>query len=209
MPWPKASPLAVSPRQRYELERLCRARTTPHAVVTRARIVCAAADGTSTSQIAQRWGLSRNTVQLWRERWDAASASLQGAEAAGAEGTAGGPAAERAEGVLAVAVRAVLADAPRPGTPPTFTPEQLCQIIAVACEPPGDSGRPLSQWTPRELADEAVTRGIVERISARTVGRFLVSGRGRAQAPPHAVLAHAARAGGGAGRLRGAGARDL
>ena len=41
--------------------------------------------------------------------------------------------------------------------------------MAVACEPPGDSGRPLSQWTPRELAEEAVQRGIVPSISARTV----------------------------------------
>jgi len=39
--------------------------------------------------------------------------------------------------------------------------------MAVACEPPGDSGRPISHWTPRELADEASKRGIVERISAR------------------------------------------
>ena len=73
----------------------------------------------------------------------------------------------------------------------TFTPEQLCQLMAVACEPPGDSGRPISQWTPRELADEATKRGIVDRISARTVGRFLVSGGGRGQATPQPVLAHA------------------
>ncbi len=186
MPWPKALAVAVSVRQRGVLERLVRGRTTPQAVVTRARVVCAAVDGMSTRQIAQQWGLSRNTVQLWRERWGAAAGALRVAE----EERGGAPDDDRA---LAVAVRAVLADAPRPGAPPTFTPEQLCQIIAVACEPPGDSGRPISQWTPRELADEAVARGIVKRISARTVGRFLVPGRGRAQTAPHAVLAHATR----------------
>jgi hypothetical protein len=100
----------------------------------------------------------------------------------------GRPGDDRA--LLAI-VRGVLADAPRPGGPATFTPEQLCQIMAVACEPPGDSGRPISQWTPRELADEASKRGIVARISARTVGRFLVSGGGRGQTPPEPVLAHA------------------
>jgi putative transposase len=47
------------------------------------------------------------------------------------------------------------------------------QIIALACERPNESDRPVSSWTPTELADEAVKRGIVEHISARTVGRFL------------------------------------
>jgi hypothetical protein len=58
------------------------------------------------------------------------------------------------------------------------TAEPLCQIVALACEEaPADSGRPTSHWTPRELADEAVKRRIVARISVRTVGRFLVSWR--------------------------------
>ena len=47
----------------------------------------------------------------------------------------------------------VLSDAQRPGTPATFTPEQIVQIIAVACEDPSESGRPITHWTPRELAD--------------------------------------------------------
>ena len=210
MPWPKVALLGVTSRQREELEGLCRARTTPHAVVTRARIVCAAADGASTSRIARRWGLSRNTVQLWRERWGAATESLLGAEAAeAATDSVRGPA-------LAAAVRRVLADAPRPGAPSTFTPEQLCQVVAVACESPPDSDRPTSHWTPREIADEVVKRGIVARISVRTVGRFLVAGAsgvagvagvagsGRAQAPPDSFLAHATRRRSRAVRRRGA-----
>ena len=61
----------------------------------------------------------------------------------------------------------------RPGTPATFSAEQICRIIAVACEEPEESGRPISEWTPRELADEVVKREIVESISPRQVGRFL------------------------------------
>jgi putative transposase len=49
--------------------------------------------------------------------------------------------------------------------------------VALACEPPDLSHRPISHWTPRELADEARKRGIVESISPRHVGRFLKSGR--------------------------------
>src|SRR5215470_19913432 len=67
--------------------------------------------------------------------------------------------------------------APCPGIPATFSAEQWCQIIALACEPPEASGRPISHWTPRELAHEARKRGIVETISERHVGRFLQSGR--------------------------------
>jgi putative transposase len=66
-----------------------------------------------------------------------------------------------------------LTDEQRPGAPETFTFEQFMQIMALACEAPGESQRPVSDWTPRELADEAVKRGIVTQISPRTVGRFL------------------------------------
>jgi putative transposase len=78
-----------------------------------------------------------------------------------------------AERELAPAIMAVLSDRPRPGTPAKFTAEQVCQIIKVACEEPALSGRPITRWTPRELADEVVKREIVESISPTQVGRFL------------------------------------
>ncbi len=185
MPWASAPALAVSARQEHVLERLIRGSTTPQALATRARIIQLASRGTSTRQVAQQLGVTRNTVQLWRERWTAATQTLLAAEAEGGGGD------DRA---VEVVIRGVLADEPRPGAPPTFTPEQLCQIMALACEPPGDSGRPISQWTPRELADEARKRTLVVRISARTVGRFLASGGGRAPTTSEPVLAHPPRA---------------
>lgn len=182
MPWASARAVAVSARQEQVVERLIRGSTTPQGLATRARIIQLASHGTSTRQVAQQVGVSRNTAQLWRERWTAAAEALLTAEAEGGAGD------DRA---LEAVIRGVLADERRPGAPPTFTPEQLCQIMALACEPPSDSGRPISQWTPRELAEEAVKRQLVERISARTIGRFLVSGGGRDQAPPEPLLAHA------------------
>ncbi|MFQ5795614.1 MAG: helix-turn-helix domain-containing protein, partial [Candidatus Bipolaricaulia bacterium] len=68
-----------------------------------------------------------------------------------------------------------------------FTPEQICQIIALACESPGECGRAVTHWTPTELADEAVKRGVVASISPRSVGRFLKGGP--AQAASKSVLA--------------------
>ncbi|MCA1837787.1 MAG: helix-turn-helix domain-containing protein, partial [Actinobacteria bacterium] len=97
-------------------------------------------------------------------------------------------------------VEEVLADEPRPGTPVTFGPEQVVRIVALACEDPREgSGRPITHWTPPELADEAVKRGIVESISPRSVGRFL--GRGGSEAPSEALLAQQ-RAGEGARGIR-------
>lgn len=182
MALPSARKVAVTARQRRVLARLVRAARTPQAVATRARVVLAAADGASTRGLAQWLSVARNTAQAWRDRWAAAEEALLAAEAEG------GPGDDRA---LAAVVRGVLADAPRPGAPPKFTGEQVCAVVALACESPPGSDRPTSHWTPREIADEAVTRGIVQRISVRTVGRFLVSGGGRAPTTSDSVLAHA------------------
>ena len=185
MPRATAPPITLTSAQRPVLDRVVRAGTTPQQVARRARLVLAAAAGTSTGAIARTWAITWRTAQRWRGRWHTAREALLAAE------TEGSPGDDRA---LEAVILSLLADDPRSGAPPSFTPEQLCQLMAVACEPPGDSGRPTSHWTPRELADEAVQRGIVERISARTVGRFLVLGSGRRQAPPEPVLAHASRA---------------
>ena len=51
----------------------------------------------------------------------------------------------------------------------------MTQIMAIACEPPELSGRPVDHWTHRELADEAIKRKIVSSISPSQVGRFLAA----------------------------------
>ena len=48
--------------------------------------------------------------------------------------------------------------------------------LSLACEAPSQSGRPISQWTSRELADEIIQQGIVERISPRHAARLLERG---------------------------------
>ncbi len=192
---PRAEAIRVTERQRQMLEQVVRASTSPQGLATRARVVLAASEGTSNRRIAMELGVTRPVVQVWRGRWAEAHDGLLAAELEGGAGD------ERA---LQGVVRGVLADAPRSGAPPTFTPEQLCRIIALACTPPSDAGRPISHWTPRELADEAVSQGIVPRVSARTVGRLLVVGRGRPTTTPEPVLAHASA--GRPGRVRRAGA---
>ena len=69
-----------------------------------------------------------------------------------------------------------LEDLPRPGAPPRLTADQICQIKELACEKPEKSGRPISQWTGREIADEIMNRGIVDKIFPRHASRLLKKG---------------------------------
>jgi hypothetical protein len=68
-----------------------------------------------------------------------------------------------------------LADAPRSGRPDTFTAQQICALVAVACEKPQDHGRPITHWTARELRDQVVQQAIVSSISVRQVNRQLAA----------------------------------
>ena len=88
--------------------------------------------------------------------------------------------------LLAGLIEEVLVDEPRSGKPATFTPEQICQIVALAWEDPRDCGRPVTHWSTKELADEVVKQGIVGSISARSVVRFL--GRSRSQTASGVLL---------------------
>jgi hypothetical protein len=74
---------------------------------------------------------------------------------------------------LAHQVRKILTDKQRPGVAMKYTAEQYCRILQVALEPPSESGRPINDWSSRELAQEVNKRGICKRISASQVGRFL------------------------------------
>jgi len=162
MPGPQpASAVHLPSRVRKLLKQSLRRQQLPRCLEWRIRIVLQAAKGRSNSRIARRLGLDRGTVRLWRDRWAGAQAQL---EAALLEG------ATRRQ--LLALIERVLADAPRPGAPDTFTPAQRVTIIAVSCEPPSLSGRPVSHWTPRELVAEVTKRGVVSSISERTIGRL-------------------------------------
>lgn len=124
----------------------------------RARIILLGSKGYNNREIAREMNISRSTVRKWRRRW---------VETEGKE----------------VSVKERLQDAFRSGTPSTFTPEQLTHLFAIACEPPKDAGRPISQWTSRELADEMQKRGIVCSISERHVERLLAE----ADLKPHQI----------------------
>jgi transposase len=164
MPGPRPAAVALTDAQRHDLESLARRHSAPQQLAFRARIILAAADGLNNAQVAARLGTTAVTARLWRNRW---------------VGLHGVPAADPG-------VEDRLADAPRAGRPASITPEQVCAIVALACEAPARAGRPITHWSGREIADEIRSRGIVERISPRHAGRLLKS-EGPAAAPRAAL----------------------
>jgi transposase len=153
----RSGPIVLSSAERSELERLIRSQWTPQHLARRARMIVMAADGVGVGETAEQLGVWRKGVSFWRTRWLAGG---------------GTSAAER------------LADAPRSGAPATITAEQICAVVALACERPDDNGVPISHWSAGDLAREAMRRGIVTSISPRSVGRFLKRIRPQAASRP-------------------------
>ena len=156
----KAAKVRVSERQWAVLQDLSRSRTVAKGIVQRALILVLGVQGLRNEQIAAEVGLIRRQVGVWRRRWRDAWDSLCVWECTEPHR-------------LREAILDVLSDAPRPGCPGKITAEQVARILAVACESPKLSGRPITRWTHKELREEVVNRKIVERISVAQVGRYL------------------------------------
>jgi putative transposase len=142
-----ADRVIVRSKQRKELEQLVRIHSTPQQLAMRARVILHAAAGVGVRESGRELGVWPKTVRYWRKRWRQAAK--------------GQSVPER------------LADAPRSGAPATFTPQQICAVVAMTCEKPSESERPISHWSQREIAAEAMRRSLVPSISQRSVGRFL------------------------------------
>jgi len=151
--------ISLTQQERETLRRITRKHTAKQSVVNRAKIILMADEGKMNQAIAADLGVNVHVITTWTKRWLERSND---------------PVEER------------LQDLQRPGTPDTFTPEQWCQIIALACENPADHGRPITHWTHRELADEIIKQGIVETISPSHLGRIL---KKRLAATPQPLLA--------------------
>mgnify|MGYP000057754427 CR=1 FL=1 len=155
MPNSKPLPVKLTQAERQGIEKLVNRHTVGQQIALRGRIVLLADAGKNNSQIARELQVTVDTVRLWRQRWvDLQPIALDD-----------------------LSVEDRLQDLPRPGAPARITTDQVCQITALACEKPEKSGRPISHWTGREIADEIMQRGIVERISPRHAARLLKRGR--------------------------------
>ena len=147
MPGPKAMEVNVSQEAQCELDGLVKGYKTGQQMAQRARMILLAAVGKSNSEIGRELKVERLTVKRW--------VLLE------------------AIPLDELSVEERLEDLPRPGAPARITAEQRCQMEALACEAPEQYGRPISQWSAREIAAEVVARQIVETISPRHAARLL------------------------------------
>ena len=94
-----AAPIILSPEEHSTLDTWVRARSLPLRLVQRARIIRMAADGMQSQVIARDLGISKPTVQLWRQRF------------------------------LAFRLVGLEKDAPRPGRIPQITPKKIQAVV--------------------------------------------------------------------------------
>ena len=165
----KAAKVMLTEQQEIILRRIHRSTTASQRLVQRVGVILLAFAGSLNVDIAQIVGLARKQVGVWRRRWQQSFDALVAIEC------------RETQAELRRAIEDVLSDAPRSGSPGTFTGEQVTQVLATACEEPEQSGRPVDRWTHRELADEVIHRKIVPSISVSQVGRYLA----QAELQPH------------------------
>lgn len=138
----------MSENERTELAGLIRRSSAPQGLVTRARIILQAAERNANKEIASTLNISPCCITRWTQRWEQGQENER-------------PTLSR------------LIDLPRSGRPSGIEPEQLCQLVALACESPESYGRPITHWTRKELTDEAIKQEIFSTISSRHLGRLL------------------------------------
>ena len=158
----KATEVNLTELERQMLEQLVRRHTVGQQIALRTRVVLATAEGKTNSQIRDEYHVTINTVRLWRDRW----VKLQtiSYEDLNAE--------ERLEDTVC------------PGAPSRITAEQRCKIEALACQKPEEHGRPITNWTTREIAAEIIRQEIVEKISPRHAARLLKRCRSKTTLEP-------------------------
>jgi len=167
MKGPKPPAITLSDAERLALEKLIKAHSTEQRLVPRARIILSASTGLNNEQVARELDIGIDMARQWRDRW----LLLQPIP------------------LTDLTVEERLQDRYRSGKSSQITADQMCQIMALACEKPEQSERPISQWTGREIADEIMKRGIVASISPRHAARLLK--RSGSQAASDSLLAYA------------------
>jgi hypothetical protein len=189
---PSKGRLTLTEKQRSILQLIVRRTHCPKIIALRAGLVLAADEGLAPAAAGKRLHCSRQLAGRWRDRFAVAQAgwaqlitsdAVVDKDANPVENRGEADPEAEAEARLTRQILDVLEDRPRSGAPRKFESTQLCQIMSIACEKrPEECGRPVTHWTARELADEAVKREIVPSISPRQVGRFL-------KKPPFALIA--------------------
>jgi transposase len=173
---PKPTPIELSEPQQAVLEKIIRRQTSTQQLVRRAKIILSVGAGNNNQEIARSLDIHRETVVTWRRRWLEVIPQLTGAELSGVS-----------ENELLLMIEQVLTDEVRSGAPVKYTGTQVASIIAIVCSDPQSASIPLSHWSASAIKEVAIAHGIVDKISERTIQRFLK--RSRFETASQSVLA--------------------
>jgi len=155
----RRAPVHLSDEVREDLTTISRSRTEPAARVQRAQILLAYAAGESVSAIARRLGTNRPKVERCLDK------------------------------ALQFGALAALDDLPRPGKPPTITPEARAWVISLACQKPKDLGYSYELWTTellsRHVREHCLAQGhpSLSGLARGTVSKILA----KAALQPHKI----------------------
>src|SRR5262245_5450519 len=111
----------------------------------RAAVILRSAEGESAAQIGRALGFHPSNVKKWIRKFNQ-------------------------DGIGGIAARK---RGPREGPKPRFTRDDVGHLLELAATDPLTLGLGFEQWTAQKLANVAVERGIVERISHVTVRQLL------------------------------------
>jgi transposase len=126
------TPIVLVPEERATLDAWARGRNLPYRRVIRARIIAMAADGVLNQDIANALSVSRPTVQLWRERF------------------------------LALRLRGLEKDAPRPGRKPKVSARKIRAVVEDTLHSPAPNA---THWSTRSMAKaHGLSQTMVYRI---------------------------------------------
>jgi hypothetical protein len=162
----KAAKIQVSEKQFEILEEIAASRTAAVRLVQRAKIVILSFAKNNNEQVGEAVGLNPQQASVWRKRWRDNWERIISVEC------------NESRSNLKTEIESLLSDQPRKGRTSPFSTEQQAAVGAIACENSDEQAdRPISHFTAREIAKEAVKRNIVPKISKSTVLSFLKSGR--------------------------------
>ena len=139
-------PLFVRPLQPEEKEILTRCLGSSNKEEAgRAEIILLSSQGRTAAEISQALSFHPSNIKKWIRKFNK-------------------------DGINGIVVKK---RGPQGGPRPHFTSGQTASILELANTSPSSLGLPFKEWTPQKLANTAVERGIVSRISHVTVRQIL------------------------------------
>jgi transposase len=152
--------ITLTEEQTKKLEKLAKGRCTAQHLKQRASIILELVKTENTSKTAEALNVSRPTVYLWKYRWLKGQKELERIE-------------REEPWKLRRTINSLLSDGYRSGRKSKFSMIEIAHIVYLSLQTPESQGVPVSHWTPGALAEKAKELEIVEKISARQVGRYL------------------------------------